>query len=141
MAKAVKRTNRTPKKGPKPARKRSAPDWAPSFLECLADCGVIGYTAKKAGIGRTAVYQRRDTNADFAEAMATALVDSSDVLEYEGWRRAKVGTDRPSTRTNVSSGTCAITATRNPRWRRTLPQVQTGSKRFEKTTRKVAHAV
>jgi hypothetical protein len=26
--------------------------------------------------------------------MATALVDSSDVLKYEGRRRAKVGTDR-----------------------------------------------
>jgi hypothetical protein len=95
MAKACKRTNRTPKKEPKPARKRSAPDWAPSFLECLADCGVIGYAAKKAGIGRTAVYQRRDSDETFAEAMATALVDLSDVLEYESWRRAKVGTDRP----------------------------------------------
>ena len=95
MSKPAKRTNRTPKKANKPARKRSAPDWAPRFLDCLGECGVIGYAAKHAGIGRTAVYERRDNDEVFARSMRTALINSKDVLVYEAVRRAKDGVRRP----------------------------------------------
>ena len=86
--KTAKRTKRTPKR-------RSAPDWAPRFLVALADSANIRASAAAAGIGRTAVYQRRDSDAEFAAAMAAALDDACDDLELEGRRRARHGVDEP----------------------------------------------
>lgn len=78
------RTNRTPKK-------RSTPDWAPSFLETLADVGVIKWACKAAKIGRSTVYERRDQDPAFAAAMADALEDADDELEGSARKRAIEG--------------------------------------------------
>lgn len=81
-------TNSTPKK-------RSGVDWAPSFLRSLAKCGVIGYAAKAAGIHRTTVYLRRDSDDAFAKQMRHALSESTDRLLQEAVRRARIGVKEP----------------------------------------------
>lgn len=84
---AAKRTKRTRSK---PAQ-RSAADWAPTFLVAVAQLGIILDACKVAGIGRTAVYERRNSDPDFAAALAAALEDACDDLEGEARRRAFIG--------------------------------------------------
>lgn len=91
---AKKRTKRTKRTRSEPARKRSAPDWAPDFLGAVARLGIILDACTVAGIGRTAVYQRRDSDPDFAQALAQALEDACDDLEGEARRRAFIGVER-----------------------------------------------
>lgn len=88
MAGKSKGTKRT-------AKKRSKPDWAPRFLVKLAATANIRAACKAASIGKTAVYKRRDSDPEFAQAMAEALDDACDDLELEARRRAKDGTQKP----------------------------------------------
>jgi hypothetical protein len=85
---AAGRTNRT-------RPRRSAPDWAPRFLERLAQTANIHAACLAAGVGRQTVYDRRNADADFARAMAEALEDACDLLEAEARRRAHDGVDEP----------------------------------------------
>lgn len=84
MAKAKKRTKRTRKA-------RSKPDWAPAFLACLRSAGTILHACEAAGCSRTNVYQRRDSDPDFADALAAALEDATDSMEREAIRRGSEG--------------------------------------------------
>lgn len=81
---AAKRTKRT----------RSGPDWAPAFLAELSLRGNIRDACGACGVGRTAVYQRRDSDEAFARQMADALQESNDRLKREAWRRAVEGVRR-----------------------------------------------
>lgn len=83
-----KRTNRTPKK-------RTKPDWAPRFLRKLSVTSNISAACKAAGIGRTAFYERRDSDPVFAAAAAEALETATDALELEARRRALEGVTKP----------------------------------------------
>lgn len=78
---ATKRTKRTPKR-------RTAPDWGPTFLNHLSRTANIRDSAIAAGVARTTVYQRRDNDTAFASQMASALDDAVDALELEARRRA-----------------------------------------------------
>lgn len=84
MAKKKGRTKATPKK-------RSAPDWMPRFLACLRDTSNIRASCEAAGVNRTTVYRRRDSDKKFADAIADALEDGTDDLELEARRRARHG--------------------------------------------------
>lgn len=86
------RTKRAPKK--KTARKRSAPDWSERFCARLAECGNVSAACLAAAVGRSTVYQRRDTEPAFASAMREALEVSTDALELEARRRAHDGLPR-----------------------------------------------
>lgn len=95
---AKKRTKRTPKK-------TTAPDWGPRFLEALADSANISEACKIAKVGRTTVYERRDSDPVFAQAMADALDDAVDALELEARRRALDGCERPVYHQGAQCGT------------------------------------
>jgi hypothetical protein len=87
MAGEKKRTTRTPKK-------RTAPDWAPKLLACLARTANIKAACDAAGVGRSTFYDRRDSDKAFAAAAAEALESAVDDLELEARRRAKDGVRR-----------------------------------------------
>ena len=82
------RTNRTPKK-------TTAPDWAGPFLHALRGSSNIRAACEASGVGRRTVYDRRDSDPEFARAMAEALEDATDLLEGEARRRAYEGVERP----------------------------------------------
>lgn len=85
-----------PQKKPaaKPRRRTLArPDWAERFLAALHR-GNITAACKAANVGRRTVYDRRDRDLAFAQAMADALEDAVDLLEAEAWRRAADGLER-----------------------------------------------
>lgn len=75
--------------------KRSAPDWGPAFLEALAGTANIRAACRAAKVGRSTVYDRRDSEVEFARAMAAALEDAVDDLELEARRRAHDGCNKP----------------------------------------------
>ncbi len=81
------RTNRT--------RQTTAADWGPLFLHALAITGNIKAACTAAHVGRTTVYDRRDSDEAFAKLMALALDDATDDLELEARRRAHEGVDKP----------------------------------------------
>lgn len=76
------RTARTPKK-----------DWAPAFLAALEDTHLVTESCKRAGVGRSTVYQRRDHDAEFAQAWADVEERSTEILEQIAVRRAANGSD------------------------------------------------
>lgn len=83
-----KRTNRT-------AKKTSAPDWGPNFLNHLRDTANICEACKMANVGRSTVYDRRDREEAFAAAMAATLTlateDVVERLERSALERALAG--------------------------------------------------
>lgn len=81
------------KKAAKRERRRSQPDWAPRFLAALSR-GNIKAACLAAGVGRQTVYDRRDSDPAFAQAMSDALEDAIDDLEAEAWRRAVDGLEQ-----------------------------------------------
>lgn len=89
----AKRTNRTPKRAP--ARKRTKPDWGPAFLAALSLTANIHAACVHAKISRSVVYERRDSDDAFAQAMREALDDATDDLELEARRRAHDGVRKP----------------------------------------------
>jgi hypothetical protein len=82
------RTKRTPKK-------KTAPDWTPSFLCALRESANIKSSCAAAGICRTTFYDRRDRDTEFAALVVAALDDAVDELELEARRRALKGCERP----------------------------------------------
>jgi hypothetical protein len=65
------------------------------FLQALAVRGNVGEACKAAGVGRSTVYEWRETDQEFAAAWQEAVDDAIDRLEAEAWRRAFDGADRP----------------------------------------------
>ena len=81
------RTNRTPVRP-------NGEDWAAAFLQEFAACGVVGRAAKVARVGRTTVYDRLNSDPDFAAAFNVAGEDAADDMEDVARRRARAKSDR-----------------------------------------------
>lgn len=76
-------------------RTRPKKDWAPGFLTELASRGVITAACEAACVPRRTVYDRRDSDPQFARQMAEALDEACDAMESEARRRAVEGVERP----------------------------------------------
>ena len=83
----AKRTKRTLKKGP-------LPKWAKPFLEALKASGNVTYACAHAGVGRTAVYARREANEQFAGLWDEAVEDATDAMLLEARRRGALRQDQ-----------------------------------------------
>lgn len=70
-------------------------DWPDRFLAAYAKTGNVTDAAKKARVGRTSVYERINSDADFARAVDAAREEAYDLLEMEAHRRAFTGTIEP----------------------------------------------
>lgn len=69
--------------------------WIQPFLAALASGCTVSEAAQAAGITSGVAYARRKHDADFSEAWAQALEDSTDILEREARRRAIDGVAEP----------------------------------------------
>ena len=65
------------------------------YLEALAETGIITYAAKRAQIARQTVYDWLEADPDFAQRHAEAIVESTERMEAEAYRRAVVGIEKP----------------------------------------------
>lgn len=65
------------------------------FIKALADCGNVTKAAETVGVPSRTLYSHRYKDEEFAEAWDFALDEANDRLEYEAWRRAVQGVDRP----------------------------------------------
>lgn len=70
-------------------------DWRPRFLERLAKSLSVTDACKAARIGRTAAYQARKDDAEFAAAWEAAIEQAVESAEGEMYRRAVDGTRKP----------------------------------------------
>jgi hypothetical protein len=70
-------------------------DWAPLFLEALAECPNAKAAAKAAGIGRATAYQRRESDPQFAKAWVEAIKAGFETLHGVAWRIAVEGVKDP----------------------------------------------
>jgi len=78
------RTNRTPKK-------RRAPVWPAAFLVELEKHGSITAAARAAGVGRRTVYDERDRNPEFDQAVVEATDICIEEVESTLYQRAVAG--------------------------------------------------
>src|SRR5438045_3245895 len=85
MAKEKKKPNRSP------AGVTLRRNWRAMFLKNLADCGNVRLAAAAAGVSRSAAYERRESDKEFAADWDRAMADAADVLEAEARRRAVEG--------------------------------------------------
>jgi hypothetical protein len=83
--------NPTPEKAKKPRRR----PWQAAFLTTLADTGNVRASCEAAKICRPTAYDCRHADPAFAAAWDSALDEAMDLLEREGWRRARTGIDEP----------------------------------------------
>jgi hypothetical protein len=72
---------------------RKQQDWAPAFLKALEDTHLVTEACKAAGIHRSAAYNRRAHDAEFARAWAEIEEASTEQLERIAVRRASEGSD------------------------------------------------
>lgn len=82
-------------------RRKDAHNWKPKFLKVLAETGIVGVAARRAGIHRMTPHKAREIEdregADLVEALAfgaawdAALEEAGDTLELEARRRALEG--------------------------------------------------
>lgn len=68
-----------------------------AFLAVLRETCNVAESCRAANIGRTAAYDWRAADAEFAAAWSEAEEEAADRLEREAWRRAVEGTDKPVT--------------------------------------------
>jgi len=68
-----------------------------TFIETLAQTCNVSEACRASGISRTAAYEWRESDTDFATAWKEAEETAADRLEREAWRRAVDGTDKPVT--------------------------------------------
>jgi hypothetical protein len=59
----------------------------------LRQTGNVYLSCREAKVSRKTVYLWREENEKFAAAFKDALEDALDLLEYQGWRRAKQMSD------------------------------------------------
>lgn len=78
-------------------RARAWPDWAEPFLKELAKNGNVSESCIVAGKGRRTIYDLRDRDPRFAEAMRLSRLDACDALRREAIRRAVAGVDEEHT--------------------------------------------
>jgi hypothetical protein len=83
----------TQKRTPKRGRKNRVRDWRPRFLRELAQWGNVTTACRRTRIGRTAVYQAKDSEPAFKAQWDDALDQACDAMEEEARRRAVKGTD------------------------------------------------
>jgi hypothetical protein len=101
MAKKA-RTNSTPKKQPGNFRTEK---WKQIFIDELARSGNVLLSSRKAGVGRTTVYQARKDDPAFADQWDDAIDEAVDLLEAVARGRAVNGTDKPVYQGGVQVGT------------------------------------
>ncbi len=65
------------------------------FLRWLRVTGNVTWSARKVGCTRQAAYQLRQRDSGFAEQWKESMSEANDGLEFEAYRRAVVGTDKP----------------------------------------------
>jgi len=65
------------------------------FIAALADTGNVTKAAERVGVPRKTLYDHKARDEEFAEAWNYAMNEAHDRLEYEAWRRAVHGVDRP----------------------------------------------
>jgi hypothetical protein len=82
-----------PQKNGETEPRQDAGEWIPRFLTILRQTGNIYLSCREAQVSRKTVYMWREENEKFAADMKDALEDALDLLEYQGWRRAKSMSD------------------------------------------------
>ena len=78
-----------------PSRARARKRWDKAFLDELRLTGVVASACMLAGVGRSTVYERRESDEPFKKAWDEAIEESADWLEKEARRRAVEGTLKP----------------------------------------------
>lgn len=71
------------------------PEKAIAFCAVLAETGNVSMAMRGAGLGRTALYEWRKEDPEFAKHWDEALMNGVEALEDEANRRAFHGTDEP----------------------------------------------
>jgi len=74
--------------------RRAVPGWENTFLDALREIPSVRDACKAAGIHRATVYDKRESDSDFAEAWDDALKEGVESLESEAMRRAVHGTEK-----------------------------------------------
>lgn len=70
-------------------------DWTQTFLDALAETGVLNDAADLAGVNRVTAYRRRQSDPEFDRACKEAIDRAADALEAEARRRALLGAQEP----------------------------------------------
>lgn len=93
----AKRTTRTPQRARSKAQEQRTAnrDWVPDFLRELARYGIVQWACDAAQVGRSTVYELRQSDAAFAASWNEAREVAWDRLEQEAYRRAAEGVDVP----------------------------------------------
>lgn len=68
-----------------------------AFIAAIRETCNIAEACRRAGIGRSSVYEWRDDDESFAAEWDEAVDDAIDSLEAEAWRRGVQGVDMPVT--------------------------------------------
>lgn len=76
-------------------RTKRTPEKRAAFLEALGKTASVTRACKVVRLGRTAIYDWRNADEDFAKAWDTAVERGTDALEDEAVRRAHEGTLKP----------------------------------------------
>lgn len=82
--------------------------WTDAFLAHLAECGILTDAAAAAGVDRSTVFRRRQTDKEFAQAVDEAIDMAADKLEREARRRAIEGTEEPVYQGGLLVGTKTV---------------------------------
>lgn len=69
--------------------------WTPAFLAALSQSPNVSAACRAAGIARSAAYELRAADPEFASAWQDAIDQSTDLLVGEMYRRAVHGTEKP----------------------------------------------
>lgn len=97
-----KRTTRTSRARARDERRLTKRD---KFLAELAKSCNVSAACRIAGISRSAAYEWRESDVDFAKAWDEAEQEAADKLEAEAWRRAVEGVEEPVYHSGVKVGT------------------------------------
>lgn len=90
-AKSAKgKTPGTPKKRARATEQR---DWAPDFLAAFDELGLVTEAARRANVGRSTVYRRREDDEAFAAAWEELEAIVVERMEEEAHRRAVEGVE------------------------------------------------
>ncbi len=76
-----------------------------AFLTTLADLGAVATACRALGLPRSAVYEWRDADPEFAEGWERAMDCAAAVLEAEALRRSVTGVEKPIYQGGVLVGT------------------------------------
>jgi len=66
------------------------------FLEEFRERGIVRDACKAAGIGRRTAYDWYESDTEFARQWDQAEQEAADALEYEAYRRAVYGAEKPT---------------------------------------------